>query len=57
MLVNPKVAIPCRVLLWQYADECHGGGGFDCNEINPDIDLQEDLLSRCVLPPPSPAIS
>lgn len=49
-IVQPKVKIPCEVLLWQYADECHGGNGFDCNETNPNIDLQ-DILSQCVLPP------
>jgi hypothetical protein len=50
-LVNPRVPLPCKVLLWQYADECHGGGGFDCNQTNPSIDLQQDLLQKCVLPP------
>jgi hypothetical protein len=49
-IVQPRVKIPCEVLLWQYADECHGGDGFDCNETNPHIDLQ-DILSQCVLPP------
>lgn len=53
--VAPKVKIPCRVLLWQYSDDCFGGGGFDCNETNPAIDLQTDLLSRLVLPPDTSA--
>jgi hypothetical protein len=48
--IRCRVKIPCEVLLWQYADECHGGDGFDCNETNPNIDLQ-DILSQCVLPP------
>lgn len=52
-IVHPKVKIPCEVLLWQYADECHGGDGFDCNETNPNLDLQE-ILSQCVLPPDTP---
>jgi hypothetical protein len=52
-IVQPKVKIPCEVLLWQYSDECHGGDGFDCNETNPNIDLQ-DILSQCVLPPDTP---
>src|SRR5258705_3108449 len=52
-IVMPRVKIPCEVLLWQYADECHGGDGFDCNETNPNIDLQ-DILSQCVLPPDTP---
>jgi hypothetical protein len=49
--VQPSVAIPCPVLIWQYADDCHGGGGFDCSETNPNIDLEEDLLNHLVLPP------
>jgi hypothetical protein len=52
-IVTPNVKIPCEVLLWQYADECHGGDGFDCNETNPNIDLQH-ILSQCVLPPDTP---
>jgi hypothetical protein len=52
-IVLPRVRLPCEVLLWQYADECHGGDGFDCNETNPNIDLQ-DILSQCVLPPDTP---
>jgi hypothetical protein len=49
--VTPDVAIPCPILIWQYANDCHGGGGFDCSETNPGIDLQSDLLDRLVLPP------
>jgi len=52
-IVLPRVKIPCEVLLWQYADECHGGDGFDINETNPNIDL-EGILSQCVLPPDTP---
>jgi len=50
-IVLPRVQIPFDVLLWQYADECHGGDGFDCNEINPNIDFEAKLISKCVLPP------
>jgi hypothetical protein len=49
-LVTPSVAIPCPVLIWQYADDCHGGGGFDCSETNPTIDFQ-DFLNHLILPP------
>jgi hypothetical protein len=42
-LVRPSVPLPWEILLWQYADECHGGNGFDCNEINPNIDLHACL--------------
>jgi hypothetical protein len=48
--VRLTVKIPCDVVLWQYADECHGGSGFDCNRINPNID-RNGFLSKCVLPP------
>jgi hypothetical protein len=52
-LVTPAVDLPCKVLIWQYADECHGGNGYDCNRINPGID-REEFLSMCVLPPETP---
>jgi len=54
-VVNPSVPLPCPVLIWQYADDCHGRGGFDCSQTNPGLDLDADLLSHLVLPPPSPA--
>jgi len=50
-LVQPAVAIPCPVLIWQYANDCNGAGGFDCSETNPAIDFDADLLSHLVLPP------
>ncbi|MGA2267643.1 MAG: hypothetical protein ABSH44_04135 [Bryobacteraceae bacterium] len=56
-LVTPSVGIPCPVLIWQYADDCYGGGGFDCSETNPGIDLQNDLLSHLVLPPEMTGVS
>jgi hypothetical protein len=51
-LVRPS-ALPddFKILLWQYSNDCHGGAGFDCDQTNPSIDLQQDLLSKCVLPP------
>lgn len=49
--VKPNVAIPCPVLIWQYADDCNGGSGFDCSETNPGIDLRGDLLNHLILPP------
>jgi|SRR5215470_3062065 len=48
--VLPDVSIPCPVLCWQYADDCHGGSGFDCSQTNPAIDI-DDLLSHLILPP------
>ena len=50
-IVKPDVDLPCEVLIWQYADDCHGGGGFDCDETNPALDLNNDLLDRLILPP------
>jgi hypothetical protein len=50
-LVAPETPIPCKVLIWQYSDECQGNGGFDCSETNPAIDLQAELLNYLVLPP------
>jgi hypothetical protein len=49
--VTPAVALPCKVLIWQYSDDCHGGNGFDCDEVNPSIDLNNDLLNQLILPP------
>jgi hypothetical protein len=48
--ILPSVAIPFEILAWQYADDCYGGGGFDCSETNPEIDLETELLSHLVLP-------
>ena len=51
-LVRPRTfPANSKILLWQYSDDCHGGDGFDCDQTNPSIDLQQDLLSKCVLPP------
>ena len=50
-VVNPKVHLPFPILLWQYADDIFGGDGFDCSEINPNIDFTRLLVNRCVLPP------
>ncbi len=50
-LVSPVIPIPCRVLVWQYANDCHGATGFDCSQTNPAIDLNDDLLNHLILPP------
>ena len=47
----PSLPASLKILLWQYSNDCHGGGGFDCDETNPAIDLDGDLLTKCVLPP------
>jgi hypothetical protein len=51
-IVTPTVQLPCRVLIWQYSDDCHGGSGFDCSQVNPAIDLAADLLAHLIPPPP-----
>jgi hypothetical protein len=51
--VTPTVVLPCKVLIWQYSDDCHGGAGFDCDEVSPSIDLDNDLLNQLILPPPN----
>jgi len=50
-VVQPQVTLPCKVMLWQYSDDCHGGNGFDCNQTNPSIDVDAELLPFLVLPP------
>jgi hypothetical protein len=54
-LVRP-LSLPSNfeILLWQYSNDCHGGDGFDCDQTNPSVDLQQDLLNKCVLPPDTP---
>jgi hypothetical protein len=49
-MVTPSGGISCPILIWQYANDCHGGGGFDCSETNPSINLQ-DFLNHLILPP------
>ena len=49
--VTPAIPLPCEVMIWQYSDDCHGGAGFDCDEVNPNIDLKSDLLNQLILPP------
>lgn len=41
---------PVRILAWQYAENCLEGR-IDCSQINPAIDLENDLLKYLVLPP------
>lgn len=48
--VTPDPAPPCPIHMWQYAAECHGGDGFDMDEVNPSIQLDK-FLAKLVLPP------
>ena len=44
------IALPFDVLIWQYAQAC-ASGQVDCDQSNPGIDVQSQLLSKLVLPP------
>lgn len=50
-VITPIVDMPCPILIWQYAGDCQGNGGYDCNVTNPNIDLDKDLLTHLILPP------
>ena len=49
--VNPTIALPCNALIWQYSNDCRGDAGFDCDQVNPSIDVNNDLLNHLILPP------
>ncbi len=46
----PSVKLPCDVLIWQYAENCCNGA-IDCNQTNPNVNIQTELLSKLILPP------
>jgi hypothetical protein len=48
--VTPDPAPGCPIHIWQYAQECHGGDGFDMDEANPALSL-DGLLGKLILPP------
>ncbi|WP_437623912.1 hypothetical protein [Sorangium sp. So ce1151] len=47
---TPHPAVAAPVLLWQYAGEACDGR-FDCDQVNPTLDLEKDLLRCLILPP------
>lgn len=49
-IVTPAVELPFDVLLWQYAENCCEGT-IDCNQINPNVDIETVLLNKLILPP------
>jgi len=53
--VTPPVTLHCPVMFWQYSAQCRGGSGFDCDQSNPNLDAERDILPFLV-PPPAPAI-
>ena len=52
-IVAPRVALPCDILLWQYAENCCDGA-IDCSQTNPTVDI-DTLLLRRLIPPPGAA--
>jgi hypothetical protein len=48
--VTPRPPPPCPIHAWQYAAECHGGDGFDMDEANPNLPV-DDFLAKLILPP------
>ena len=47
--ITPDPAPSCPIHIWQYAQECHGGDGFDMDEANPRLPLDE-FLAKLILP-------
>ena len=47
---TPAVALPCPVMLWQFAIDCLFEGGVDFDMVNPDPAIASALLNRLVLP-------
>ncbi len=48
---TPAVALPCPVMIWQFAIDCLFEGGIDFDMINPNPAVATALLNRLVLPP------
>jgi hypothetical protein len=48
---TPTVALPCPLMIWQFAIDCLFEGGVDFDMINPDPGIATALLNRLVLPP------
>jgi hypothetical protein len=47
---TPAVALPCPVMLWQFAIECVTADGVDFNMLNPDPAIASALMNRLVFP-------
>ena len=48
---TPPVALPCPIMIWQFAIDCVFAGGVDFDMINPDPRVATALLNRLILPP------
>lgn len=49
---TPAVALPCPILLWQFAIDCLVPDGIDFDMVNPDPAATNALLTRLLLPMP-----
>ena len=50
MAIPQGIAHPSPVLIWQYSNDCHGQHGIDCNQSNPNIDVNGLLMNRLIQP-------
>jgi hypothetical protein len=48
---TPTVALPCPIMLWQFAIDCLFEGGVDFDMVNPDPAVAAALLNRLIFPP------
>lgn len=48
--LTPTVALPCPIMIWQFAIDCVFEGGVDFDMINPDPLISTALLNRLVVP-------
>ena len=47
---TPAVALPCPIMLWQFAIDCLFEGGADFDMVNPDAEIANALTNRLVMP-------
>jgi hypothetical protein len=47
---TPAVALPCPIMIWQFAIDCIVDDGIDFDMLNPDSAVATALLNRLVLP-------
>lgn len=50
---TPAVALPCPIMIWQFAIDCLFEGGVDFDMLSPDPAIASALLNRLVFPPSS----
>jgi hypothetical protein len=48
---TPAVALPCPIMIWQFAIDCLFEGGVDFDMISPDPAVATALLNRLLFPP------